>query len=200
MSPRVSLTRWTFVRHGESTANAGGWLSGHRDVPLTDRGVAQAESARAQLAHLEFTDAWTSDLQRAHHTAQLLLADRTAPALQVSPHLRERSLGVLEGRDKAQLRADGVMAKLITWDWAPDGGESHLDLARRAVPFLATVDHGGHLLVVAHGGLIRVLVGLLDDLPTDAIGRVAYDNGVPVHREAVTGRWATLERALAVAG
>lgn len=185
------MAQWTFLRHGESEANAGGWLSGHRDVPLTERGRAQAVEARAQLATVSFDQCWTSDLQRAHHTARLVLADR-GPALQISMRLRERALGSWEGRAKAELRADGSMAHLLTWEGRAPGGESHRDLAVRAVPFLASIDRGVDTLIVAHGGLIRVLIGLLDGLPEDEIGRVAYANCVPHHREVERGRWAAL--------
>ena len=186
------MATWTFLRHGESTANAGGWLSGHQDVPLTDRGLTQAHGARDQLADHVFAQAWTSDLQRAHHTARVVLADRDHPPLQVDPLLRERSLGTWEGRDKAQLRADGSMDQLLTWTGAPPQGESHRDLAQRAVPFLASIDQGIDTLIVAHGGLIRVLIGLLDGLPEDEIGRIAYANCVPHHREIAQGSWSAL--------
>lgn len=183
---------WTFVRHGESEANAGGWLSGHQDVPLTERGVAQARQAARQLVDTSFDQCWTSDLQRAHRTARLILAERPSPELQISPQLRERALGSWEGRDKAELRADGSMAHLLTWEGTAPGGESHRDLAERAVPFLASIDQGVDTLVVAHGGLIRVLIGLLDGLPEDEIGRHAYANAVPHQREVAAGGWASL--------
>lgn len=183
---------WTFLRHGESVANAEGWLSGHRDVPLTERGVAQAIAAGRALRDHPFGQAWTSDLQRAHHTARLVLADRAEPALQISAALRERKLGVLEGRDKQSLRDDGGMAVLVTWDGRPAGAESHRDLAIRALPFLAGIDGRGDTLLVAHGGLIRVLVGLIDGTPLTALGKVTYDNAVPVHRDVPVGRWAEL--------
>ena len=44
------MRRWIFLRHGESVANAEGWLSGQVDTPLTERGRDQARQAARDLA------------------------------------------------------------------------------------------------------------------------------------------------------
>lgn len=190
------MARWTFVRHGQSVANAAGWLSGHRDVALTDQGRAQAIEAGQILKDETFDAAWSSDLQRAVHTAQLILGDRGI-ALQQHPALRERNLGSFEGQLKAELRADGRMDCLLQWDGKPPGGESHRDLALRALPVLVELPDVP-TLVVSHGGMMRTLVGLLDQEPLDEMGRVWVRNCVPETREVRPGDWArALERAKA---
>ncbi len=57
------------VRHGESEANAGGWYSGHVDVALTPRGLAQAERLVGLLADAPIDRILSSDLRRAYETA-----------------------------------------------------------------------------------------------------------------------------------
>ena len=43
-------TTWHFVRHGQSVANAEGWVAGHVDTPLTELGKHQARQLRWILA------------------------------------------------------------------------------------------------------------------------------------------------------
>ena len=185
------MATWVFVRHGQSEANAAGWLSGHRDVRLTALGRSQAQAAADSLRPYSFEAAWSSDLQRAADTARILLGNRRL-ALQQHPCFRERNLGVYEGQLKEELRADGRMDCLLQWDGKPQGGESHRDLALRALPVLVTLPNVPTLLV-SHGGMMRTLVGLLDEEPLDQMGRVWVKNCVPEVREVKPGDW---QRAL----
>jgi 2,3-bisphosphoglycerate-dependent phosphoglycerate mutase len=92
------------VRHGESTANASEQFSGWRDVALTARGRQQASAAGAWLAErgVTFTVVYTSMLQRAVVTADLLLAALgQAPPREARWQLNERHCGALQGLDRA---------------------------------------------------------------------------------------------------
>ena len=92
---------WLLVRHGQSIANAEGWLAGHRDVPLTDRGRSDAVSVRDQLAGVVVDRVVTSDLTRAIDTAAPVCAERAiVPAR--DRRLRERDVGAHEGRRRAE--------------------------------------------------------------------------------------------------
>ena len=98
------MSTWLFVRHAESVANAEGWLSGHLDVPLSPRGVAQAEALRERLAGVPIDRCLSSDLQRATETLRIALGGRQVPWAR-SAQLRERHMGVLERMDKARAKA-----------------------------------------------------------------------------------------------
>lgn len=196
--------RWVLVRHGESVANHEGWLSGSTvDTPLTERGLAQARAVGAAVAEVPISSAWSSDLQRATDTAREILAGRHVRCVALAG-LRERDLGDWAGRRVAELRATGLMEVLTGWTSRPPGGESHDDLARRALGTLAEVDlalppasasDGAHL-VVAHGGLLRAVVGLVDGLPREAIGSWRIANATPLVRDLPVGRWHELLEAL----
>lgn len=189
------MARFWFVRHGESTANAEGWLAGHRDAPLTDRGVAQAMALRETLRGVEPGRVLTSDLQRAWRTAALAWDERRPP-VQRTPHLRERHVGEWEGAVIADLRVRGGMDVLTTWDGAPPGGESHRALSLRVARLLATVDDGEDTLIFAHGGLIRAVIGALDDVPRHQLGLVKVANTEVLVRDVPRRRWADLVRSL----
>jgi broad specificity phosphatase PhoE len=183
--------RWVFVRHGESVANRDGWLAGHVDTPLTERGRAQAVEAGRGLVDLDIGVAWSSDLVRAIDTAAIAL-DGRMPVGQ-SAALRERYLGDWAHRDRAQMRASGMLRGLATWTGAAPGGESQADMAARLVPWCAAQPPvSGVILVVAHGGVLRVLTGLLDDVPLDQIGSRVVDNGVALTRDVTPQQWAHL--------
>jgi broad specificity phosphatase PhoE len=182
-------TLYVFVRHAESTANAAGWLSGWEDVPLTQRGEAQADAAAGALAALErehgpVQRCLVSDLGRARATAARLLGRRKV-ALHVLGELRERHMGALQGVDIAAARADGRLDRfMLPWGEGPPGGESHATCARRALAGLRAWHDGTPTLVVAHGSLLRNVVGLIDGVPKDDIGR-----GRAVSHAELNPRW-----------
>jgi len=190
------MATWWFVRHGQSVANAEGWLSGHVDVPLTEVGQAQAVAAGEVLADEPLERCWCSDLQRARQTAALLIGDRDLP-VQITPALRERNLGIYERQQRDELRKQGRFEDLLTWDHRPEGGESYVDLARRTLPFLATIDSDAPTLIVAHGGTIRTLIGLLDEVDVHTLSRTWVPNCEPIARQVLPEQWRALNRRLA---
>ena len=189
--------RWVFVRHGESEANRAGWLSGHRDVALTPAGEAQARALGEALAGTAFARVCASDLQRAWRTAALALP---AAPVEQHPALRERHLGAWEGRPRAALVADGGMSSLVSWVGAPPGGESQRDLAARVLAWLAAQPPVASTLVVAHGGVLRVLAGLAEGVPLDAIGTRAFANTERWACDASPADWHALARRAQGAG
>lgn len=186
------MSTWVFVRHGESEANAQGWLAGHHDVPLTPLGRAQAEALRATLAPRPLGRVLCSDLRRARDTARAAVDGRGLAITEV-PALRERDLGAWACRPRQELRQSGELNVLLGWWSRPPGGESHQDLALRALRWLAQDPGGpGETLLVGHGGLNRVLLGLLDGTPLDQIGGHRIANAEVQVRTLPTGRWAAL--------
>ncbi len=186
---------WHFVRHGESLANAEGWVAGHVDAALTEAGLAQAEALRPALRDLAPGRVVSSDLTRALRTAQIAWGDR-APAIEVHPELRERHLGDWERADIDALRADGRMDVLYSWTGGPPGGESQRMLAARVLRWLAAHDDGTDTLLFAHGGLIRCVVGLVDGTDPERIGLWKVKNTEWVPRTLPRGHWARLLQEL----
>ena len=85
------------VRHGETEANVKGVLQGQSDSPLTKAGKLQTKEASIKLSHIHFDEAFSSDLYRAKHTADLLLLGRKI-SFKTSERLRERGFGKHEGK------------------------------------------------------------------------------------------------------
>lgn len=186
------MARWTFLRHGESEANAAGWLAGHTDVALTARGEQEALAIADTLRDVPFERVLVSDLRRTLRTLELAVPDWRGPTV-VDARLRERTIGAWDGHHYKEQQA---MALLTTWNVRPPGGESHADLGARALAALADLDAPVDTLVVSHGGFMRVVLGLLDGRPHDQIGLVRYPNCSVQTREVAPGTWAALAHTL----
>ena len=144
------LELW-LVRHGETPASRDGVLAGWANVPLTPRGVAQAEAVRPMLEGEAFAGVWCSDLQRAMDTAHLAYG-----AARPDPRLREINFGELEGHAWAALDPDVRRSFAEFNGFHPAGGESLGQVRERVHGFLAGLPGGRHL-IFTHGGVIRLL-------------------------------------------
>ncbi|MCB9684749.1 MAG: histidine phosphatase family protein [Alphaproteobacteria bacterium] len=188
------MPRFWFVRHGESVANAEGWLAGHRDVPLTARGEEQARALAPQLRALTPDRVVASDLQRAWRTGALAWNHRLPPVSRI-PELRERHVGRWEGVPIGQLAEAGAMSVLTSWEGAPPEGESQEVLSVRVLAWLAANDDQD-TLIFAHGGVIRCVVGLLDREPTERIGYGKVGNTEVITRDVAPGTFARLRQGV----
>jgi 2,3-bisphosphoglycerate-dependent phosphoglycerate mutase len=107
------------LRHGESTWNQLNLFTGWHDVPLNDKGTAEAVAAGATLAAegLRFDVAHTSVLTRAVMTAHLALNELGQVWLPVQRtwRLNERHYGALQGLDKKQTTALHGEAQTKLW-------------------------------------------------------------------------------------
>ena len=132
------MLRVLLCRHGETHDNVAGLVQGHGGGALTAAGRAQAAALGRRLAATRLDAVFCSDLARATETLRLV-ADAAAsphPPPTLTPQLRERGGGVLEGAALAAVdeavRAAGVPPRRFR----PDGGESWEDVAHRATAFL----------------------------------------------------------------
>jgi len=92
------------VRHGQTWFNEKGVVSGWSDSFLTHKGEEQAEAAGDALADVPFDTALTSDIDRAEHTAELILAaNSTETELVPVRELREQNYGGFDGDTDEEL-------------------------------------------------------------------------------------------------
>ena len=191
------MTRWLFVRHGESTANLAKTYSGQTDVPLTQRGRRQAAALGQALA--ERLDGrglgavWSSDLQRATQTAECMLRSSQYD-LPIHTHtaLREQNLGTWEGKPIEWVQSQSPNQTPMAWNRTAPRGESLNDVARRAVALLASLHPSEANLIVSHGGLLRAIIGLIDGVPVSVIGETAIPNAQFIIRDMENGRWSAI--------
>lgn len=158
--------RFTFVRHGQSTANVAGRWQGHGDAPLSELGRAQAEAVAARLRRVAFDHLVSSDLSRAHHTALAL-----GRAVEVDPRLREIDVGAWEGRSRAEvaeLFPSEVLALRGGAEHVKVGGgesweEAHARFSRAIDELSGRLNGAREVGVFSHGGVLSSLFwGLFD--------------------------------------
>ena len=162
----MHATRIIAIRHGETAWNVDTRIQGHLDIPLNDTGLWQARQVAHALAGEPIAAVYTSDLQRAHATAQAVATATGAP-LTTDLGLRERSFGHFQGRTFAQIEAE-LPDDARRWrkrdpHYAPEGGESLVTLRERiarTVTALAQQHVGAQVVMVAHGGVLDVLYRL----------------------------------------
>lgn len=161
------MTTLTLVRHGETDWNARRLIQGSTDIPLNDVGRAQAR-ATAQTLRERLSDGSplvvaSSDLSRAHETAQIIAAELGVAAPCTYRALRERGYGEAEG-----VGVDEFVQRWGTWQQAVvPGAEAWTDVRVRALSGLrevirdarrATAPAAPSLVVVSHGALIREVI------------------------------------------
>jgi len=152
--------RLDLLRHGET--ERGGGFRGRIDDALTAAGWAQMHQA------LQGRGGWSalvsSPLQRCRRFAEALAAQHGLP-LHEEPGLRELDFGDWEGLSAAQLMDTSSAELGLFWDdpyaFTPPGGEPLAAFEARvldALAGLAKAHAAGHLLLVTHGGVIRLLL------------------------------------------
>jgi 2,3-bisphosphoglycerate-dependent phosphoglycerate mutase len=189
------------VRHGESTWNTLGLAQGHCDrARLTRAGLRQAWAVADRLRGRPAGALFASDLRRALETAAPL-AEVLGLAVTRDARLRERCLGVLEGAATAAIgpAANGLAGdRVVDPDARPDGGESLRDFYRRVAGFADELAAGlspragratgaeraGEIVVVAHGGTLRVLTAYLRGIPVEQMRWEPLGNGCIVRAPA----------------
>ncbi|KAM0428549.1 hypothetical protein ACHAPT_006909 [Fusarium lateritium] len=145
--------RLLLIRHGETVDNVAGVYAGSRDSALTTHGALQAARLAAHLAeYIDVDHMFSSDLQRAVHTAQAILeAQKRAKDLKLVevPELREKDFGSGEGMK-------------FGLAFEHEGAETPEAMRERSDRFLdehlVTLLHGDTTVaIVAHGIILGVL-------------------------------------------
>ncbi len=170
------MERAILVRHGESEFSVRGLVSGEVGVacPLTERGVEQARVLARELAGDEIDLCVTSELERAHQTADIALEGTAVPRL-VLPELNDPRYGRFEG---------GPLDRYLEWAHAsdsraepPGGGERRQAIiSRYAEGFRRVLERPERtVLVVAHSlPIAYVVMALAGRDPAPRVEVVEY--------------------------
>lgn len=184
------MQRLWLVRHGETESNRDGIFQGHLDAALNERGIEQATRMADCLAGVRFDRIFSSDLSRAGRTAELI-ATRQNAIVEYDRDLREMHYGVLQGvryDTAASVLAEQGLAdawhdgRFASRGMAAPGGESARMVRHRAKRFLGRIadncgsDAPTNLLIVAHGGQLRIMLTVLLALPLAHRNAFAFAN------------------------
>ena len=155
------------VRHGRTTANAGGLLLGRADPDLDDEGRKQARQIAAALPHDALVV--SSPLGRAFQTAAAISGD-----VEIDDRLIEMDYGTYDLMPVSEVTAETWQVWRTDADFRPPGGESHNELAARV---FAALDAWGQkaidrdVVVVSHVSPIKASVAWALQVPIDVSWR-----------------------------
>lgn len=171
-----------FVRHGETGWNLEGRLQGQADTDINETGRRQARRNGELLATLiadpNGFDFVASPLRRTRETIEIVRAAMglEPTAYRTDPRLRELHFGDWQGFTYAELesRDPGSSARRARdkWNFRPPGepAESYQMLLERFRPFLEGLSCP--TVCVTHGGIVRILFRLLENVPERAAARI----------------------------
>ncbi|AJR05499.1 histidine phosphatase family protein [Photobacterium gaetbulicola] len=160
-------TKLYFTRHGETEDNVIHRLSTSAPGPkLTELGRTQAKELSDNLTVYELDQIYSSPLVRAIETATILNEQRGLPVTS-DERLSELSVGQLEGRNDPQVfeELDTVwhkwtVEKELSVLAGPEGESAREVISRgeKAVQEIVNKHPGKSILVVAHSGILQLLV------------------------------------------
>lgn len=196
------------VRHGQSQWNLENRFTGTVDTPLTEQGRDEARKAGTLLKADRFGIGFTSVLQRAIETMELILRETGQTDLPIvrDAALNERMYGDLQGMNKAEAAQHFGDDQVFRWRRGyadrPPNGESLADTRKRVIPYFNSVilphlQAGEDVLIVAHGNSLRALRMELEHISPEAIEQVELATGVPVQYQfdAKTGEFQPVQGA-----
>ncbi|MBD8574641.1 alpha-ribazole phosphatase family protein [Pseudomonas syringae] len=167
------------LRHGET--ELGGGLRGSLDDALTQQGWAQMHEAVVDGG--PWARIVSSPLQRCAQFAQVL-AKRLGVPMTLAPDLQELHFGDWEGRTAAQIMDTDAAGLGAFWDnpytFTPPNGEPVPAFAERVlkgVQHLQRQHAGERVLLVSHGGVMRLLLAQARGLPREHLLQVEVGHG-----------------------
>ena len=179
------MTRFCLIRHGQTDWNMDGRYQGQSDIPLNEKGLAQAKTLAGELQGRAFTSIYSSDLMRARQTAQPI-ADALKLTVQLEPRLREINQGEWEGQVAENIKARYAdLWAQRTIDPAsvrPPGGETVAEVAARVYAALNDISRrhsSGTIMIVSHGLCLAVIICRVRDIPIEKSYTLIPDNIQP---------------------
>ena len=199
------------MRHGETILNKAGRTQGWCDGILTKEGIEVAVNVGFGLIDIKFKSVYSSDLGRARKTAQIVIKENKASKdlkLQEREGLREVYFGKYEGEIDKMMFNDILNYLNVT---SIEEAEKKYEFQRAYCDTCAALDEtkeaedyntaitrvmnelkqickensqeGGNILVVAHGGIIRLIIDYLDksfnirNIDNSSISMISYRDG-----------------------
>jgi len=159
-----AYTRLYLVRHGQVTNHLDGTCNGQKDVDITELGIGQMEAVADRLRDENLAAVYSSDLIRTRRGGEIIAEAHGLIPEQYSA-FRELDFGLWEGLniDQVEELFPGALneRRMRIVDYRIPEGESIGDLAGRVIPALKEIldaHHGKNVVLVAHGGVNRVIL------------------------------------------
>jgi len=172
------------MRHGKTDWNEKRKLQGRTDVPLNESGRAMAENAAKECEGVHFDVCFSSPLNRALETAQIVLANRGVPII-TDDRLMEMSFGVLEGAEDSSKIPNSPIYYFFNspekYVIPAENGESFKELFNRTGEFLKDkvyplLEQEKDVLIVGHGAMNSSIICQIRNLPIEEFWSAGLEN------------------------
>jgi len=167
----------TLIRHGEVAVPYIGKYNGHNDIGLSQKGKQEAQLLAERFTCKAFDLVYCSDLRRAKETLAPFVQAKDAI---YTEKLREKSWGEHEGLGYEEIVAQGIEYKNFRQWVTALGGEAYQTYIQRVKHFFfeeLAAKKADTVLIVTHGGVIRVLMALVQNISLEDTFCVALPYG-----------------------
>jgi len=191
-------TTLLLIRHAETLWNRENRVQGFADSSLSDLGKEQSLKLAKRLAKKKIHAVYTSDYKRTLETIALALNGTTPPPILLKD-LRERNLGVWEGRiweDIVKEDPEGTQTYGKDANFRPQNGESFDELQARVlkvIQFIVKEYQGKTVALFSSGGTIRAAMMGVMEIPTHTWQQWATWNTAVAVLEHTDGRWKVIK-------
>ncbi|MBS3811379.1 MAG: alpha-ribazole phosphatase [Halanaerobiales bacterium] len=175
-------TNLVLVRHGETQWNKDSKYQGAVDIELNKKGKRQAQELYNFLKDEKFDTIYSSTLKRASHTVKDI-ADYQNKDLITIADLMEIDFGEWEGLTFAEIEENYPK---LAHKWAkdptcckPPEGEHIQEVEERvgdAIDQIVKENQDKKVLIATHGGIVRIIIAYLLELPLNRIFSIEVDN------------------------
>ena len=193
------MNKLILLRHGQSQWNLENRFTGWKNVPLTEKGEAEAKKAGELIKkhNISIDRVFSSVLERANRTAEIAikkaelnnLLENNKIIMTCSEKLNERDYGDLVGLNKQETAdkfgKDQVHIWRRSYDTPPPNGESLKDVVERVSPYFKEnikplIDKGENILIAAHGNSLRAMMIELSMYQPEEISNIELPTGSPL--------------------
>ena len=193
------MNKLVLLRHGQSQWNLENRFTGWKNVPLTEKGEAEAKKTGELIRkhNISIDRVFSSVLERANRTAEIAikkaelnnLLENNKIIMTCSEKLNERDYGDLVGLNKQETAdkfgKDQVHIWRRSYDTPPPNGESLKDVVERVAPYFKEnikplLDKGENILIAAHGNSLRAMMIELGMYKSEEISNIELPTGSPL--------------------
>ena len=194
------MNKLVLLRHGQSQWNLENKFTGWKDVPLTEKGINEANNAGLLLKknNIKIDKIFSSVLERANKTAEIAIMASEIENLhkngiliyEKDKRLNERDYGDLVGLNKDETAEKYGKEQVHIWrrsyETSPPNGESLKDVVNRVSPYFSSeikplLNSNKNILIAAHGNSLRAMLIVMKIYSSNNINTVELSTGVPIH-------------------
>jgi alpha-ribazole phosphatase len=170
------------VRHGRIDIGKEKCYIGVTDLTLSKEGITQAEKLKKFFSDIDIEKAYVSPLIRCIQTSDIILENRNVERI-LMKELMEINLGCWEGKsfryikkffpEQFKDRGENIDT------FVTPGGESFEQLKERVIPAFEAIKENstGNVLIVAHAGVIRVILSSILSITIRDMFKINQDYG-----------------------